>query len=89
MRQGTRRADLSRLALGAAVEWGFAMSVRGRFADVLLLGARPDGLAYRPEELAQLEDSTRRIGMDLESLRVAELQRSHNQLAQQLALALA
>jgi uncharacterized small protein (DUF1192 family) len=88
LRHGTRRVDLTRLASSAAAahaEWAFVMSVRGRVSGALLLSPRPDGVAYRPEELAQLEDSARRIGLDLESLRVAELERGHAALQAELA----
>jgi hypothetical protein len=88
LRHGARRVDLTRLSSSAAaacVEWAFVMSVRGRISGALLISPRPDGVAYRPEELAQLEDSARRIGLDLESLRVAELERGHEALQRELA----
>ena len=33
------------------------MAVRGGVSGALLIGARADGVAYRPEELMQLADS--------------------------------
>jgi hypothetical protein len=86
LRHGARRVDLTRMQTQAQGEWAFAMSVRGHVSGALLLGPRHDGISYRPEELAQLEDSARRIGLDLESLRVSELQRTYDALVQKVAL---
>jgi len=88
LRNGARRVDLTRMpasAASGAAEWGFAMRVRGRISGALLVGPRPEQVAYRAEEISQLEDSTRRIGLDLESLRVAELERSQANLLVELA----
>lgn len=60
------------------------MAVRGNIFGALLIGARTEGVAYRPEELTQLTDSARTIGLNLESLRAADLQRKHDDLAQRL-----
>lgn len=87
LRHGSRTVDLARMQTAAAGEWAFVMSVRGQVSGVLLLGARPDGVSYRPEELQQLGDSARRVGLDLESLRVLELERAHAALEQELAQA--
>lgn len=52
--------------------------------SALLIGPRTEGVSYRPEELTQLADSARTIGLNLESLRAADLQQEHNELAQRL-----
>jgi hypothetical protein len=61
-------------------EFAFPMLVRGRVSGALLLAGRNDGSAYRPEELEQLASSVRHIGLDLESLRVEELERQNREL---------
>ena len=89
LRHGAHRVDMTRLTGSAAsccAEWSFAMRVGGRVSGALLLGPKPESAAYRAEELALLEDSTRRIGLDLESLRVAELERDINTLVMKNSL---
>ena len=60
------------------------MKVRGSLCGALLIGARTEGVSYRPEELTQLAESARSIGLTLESLRAADLQRKHDEIARQL-----
>jgi len=82
--QGAPRVDLSRLKTRPPGDWIFPMMIRGRLGGALLIGARTEGVSYRPEELAQLADSARSIGLTLESLRAADLQRKHDEIARQL-----
>jgi hypothetical protein len=57
------------------------MAARGELSGALLVAPREDGVAYRPEELEQLAESARHIGVCLEALRVVELERAHRELA--------
>jgi len=84
LRESARRVDLSRLHERMAGDWAFPMVVSGNVVGALLIGARTEGVAYRPEELTQLTDSARIIGLNLESLRAADLQRKHDELAKRL-----
>jgi GAF domain-containing protein len=84
LRESARRVDLSRLHKRMAGDWAFPMVVSGNVIGALVLGARTEGVSYRPEELNQLADSARTIGLHLESLRAAELQRQHSELTQRL-----
>jgi hypothetical protein len=81
---GARRVDLSQFRDRLPGDWAFPMPVRGSIYGVLVIGPRTEGVSYRPEELNQLADSARTIGLHLESLRSAELQRQHSELTQRL-----
>ena len=83
--RGARRVDLSRLRDPMSADWAFPMQIRGSVYGFLMLGPRTEGVSYRPEELNQLADSTRTIGLHLESLRAVELQRQHSELMQRLS----
>jgi hypothetical protein len=74
------RVDASRLGDTPVADWAFPMSAHGETSGALLVAPRGDGVAYRPEELARLEESARHIGLGLEALRVAELERAHREL---------
>ena len=73
--------DMARLEEGSAADWAFPMAARGELSGALLVAPREDGVAYRPEELEQLAESARHIGVCLEALRVVELERAHRELA--------
>jgi hypothetical protein len=75
------KVDMARLEEGSAADWAFPMAVRGELSGALLVAPREDGVAYRPEELEQLAESARHIGVCLEALRVVELERAHRELA--------
>ena len=75
LRHGSRCVDLTRLTEAPKGDWAFPMQIRGAVYGCLVVSARADGVTYRPEELAQLEDSTYRIGIALEGLRTADLER--------------
>ena len=85
LRHAARPVELQRLAPGACAasglaEWAFPMIVRGGVSGVLLLGPKRNGLAYRSDELELLAASAQRVGLDLESLRVAALERQRQAL---------
>ena len=72
--------DVARLDDGSPADWAFPMAARGRLSGALLIAPRENGIAYRPEELEQLADSARHIGVCLEALRVVDLERAHREL---------
>lgn len=82
--RGAVRIDISRLGVESSGDWLFPMTIRGRSAGALLIGARTEGIAYRPEELTQLAESVHAIAHDLDSLRALELQQRHDEIAHQL-----
>jgi hypothetical protein len=82
--RGAARIDVRRFSTESPGDWLFPMSIRGCLTGALLIGARTEGIAYRPEELAQLAESVRSIAHDLDSLRTAELQQRHDEIANQL-----
>jgi hypothetical protein len=71
-------------AYGAAL--AIPMSVRGIINGMVLVGARRDRQQYRPDQLEQLGEAARHLGLDLEGLRVDELEAEGRQLAQRGAL---
>lgn len=75
------KVDMARLEEASAADWAFPMTARGELSGALLVAPREDGVAYRPEELEQLAESARHIGVCLEALRVVELERAHRELA--------
>jgi hypothetical protein len=81
---GARRVDLGPFRERLVGDWIFPMLVRGSLYGALIIGPRTEGVSYRPEELTQLADSARTIGLHLESLRAAELQRQHAELTDHL-----
>ena len=85
LKQGAARVDLSRFRERNVGDWAFPMTVRSHVRGALVIGSRTEGVSYRPEELNQLADSVRTIGLNLESLRAADLQQRHDDLAQQLS----
>ena len=76
------------LADGSAVpgRWLMPMLLRGQVTGFVLLGGKRSGNQYRPDELALLASGVQQLGLDLESLRVEELERNAAQLAQRAAL---
>jgi hypothetical protein len=65
----------------SAADWALPMAARGQLSGALLVAPRQDDVAYRPEELEQLAESARHIGVCLEALRAVELEREHRELA--------
>jgi hypothetical protein len=62
------------------------MSFRGELQGFVLLGHKPSGDAYRPDELALLEHAAHQVGLDLQALRTEQLQREVVNLRQELAV---
>jgi hypothetical protein len=78
--QGT--VDVAHLEEGSTVDWAFPMAMRGELSGALLVAPREDGVAYRPEEVEQLAEGARHVGVCLEALRVVHLERAHRELVQ-------
>jgi hypothetical protein len=51
----------------------------------VLLGAKPSGEGYRPDEIELLGATTQQIGLDLHALRVAQLEQELSALRQRNA----
>ena len=49
------------------------MSNRGELFGFVLLGARPDGVPYRTDQIGTLEYATRELGLDLYALQLERL----------------
>ncbi|MES2151173.1 MAG: hypothetical protein V4508_15440 [Pseudomonadota bacterium] len=56
-------------------ELAFPIITRGSMSGLVVVGAKPGGQPYRPDELALLDSCVGQVGLDLEGLRVAEMQR--------------
>jgi hypothetical protein len=54
-------------------------------AGFLLVGPRPDGAHYRPDEIDNLAWATQQVGLDLQGLQARELRNDVAELRQQLA----
>ena len=50
------------------------MAHRGELGGFVLLGPRPDGDAYRPDQIDVLESAAREVGLDFYALDLAKLQ---------------
>ena len=50
------------------------MIQRNDLTGFVVLGAKPSGDAYRPDERALLADAAQKIGLDLHALRIEELE---------------
>jgi len=66
---------------GLPGELGIPMMGRGNLQGLLLLNAKASGQRYRPDEIALLGSAVHQIGLDLESLRVQELESAVSDLA--------
>jgi hypothetical protein len=55
-----------------------------RFDGLLFLGPEVNGEHYRPDEIELLRTSPHQLGVELESLRIEELERNASQLRQRL-----
>jgi len=75
-----------------ALEGGSALSLTGaalalpmlnraEVTGVVLIGPKPTGLAFRPDEIALLSDAVRGIGQDLHALKVEQLEALAERLA--------
>jgi len=47
---------------------------RNRVIGVALLGAKPDDMDYRPDEIELIDWATRQVGLDLHALKVEQLE---------------
>ena len=61
------------------------MRFRGELQGFVLLGQKPSGDAYRPDEIAVLEHAAHQVGLDLQALRTEQLQLEVAGLRQELA----
>ena len=59
----------------------FPMLVRGEVVGLVLLAMKNNEHNYRPDEIALLGTSVRQLGMDLETLRIEQLERNAAELA--------
>ena len=68
---------------GSAIPAALAlpMLLRGQLDGFFLLGAKPEGDSYRPDEIELLGWAAQQIGLDLRALRVAELEHTNAALA--------
>lgn len=67
--------------------YAFPMTVRGRVEGIVLLEPLGAGKQFRPDQLALLATGINKIGMDLESLRVLDLEHGIAMLKQKMELA--
>lgn len=70
--RGAVELDERRHALPGA--WGFPMMGRGRLQGLLIAQPKSNGQQYRPDQIVLLSTAVHQIGLDLESLRVNELE---------------
>ena len=56
-------------------DYAFPMTLRGDVQGIIILMPKSDGGAYRPDEIKLLAESVSHYALDLESLRVEELER--------------
>lgn len=78
--------------LAARFALALPISARGRLGAFVLVGHKPQQELYRPDELTLLARSVRSVGLDLEALRVEELERDRARIrdeAERLRFALA
>ena len=85
LRHSHRVADLAERAT-LPCELAFPMTVRGRVEGIVLLGHRRNGMPYRPDQVSLLATGVHQIGMDLESLRVIELEQGMAVLKKKMEL---
>lgn len=58
---------------------------RAEVVAFVVMGAKPGGESYRPDEEEELLEATRRIGLDLHALRVEEQERENTRLSARIA----
>lgn len=72
------RADLKSLGIDDAESLDAALALpmvyRNDVTGFLLLGPKPSGSSYRPDEVRTLTAAVRKIGLDLHTLRIEELE---------------
>ena len=62
------------------------MRLRGELQGFVLLGQKPSGDGYRPDEIAVLDYAAHQVGRDLQALRTEQLQHEVAHLRRELAL---
>jgi len=73
LRADPKPADLQDDALGAALI--APMVNRNEVTDFVLLGPKPSGKGYRPDEIELIGWATRQVGLDLHALKAERLER--------------
>jgi hypothetical protein len=58
----------------------FPMNHRGRLNGLVVVGPRMDGETYRPDECAVMSFAAQQVGLDLDTLRIEQLERRLNVL---------
>lgn len=77
----TLRADRTALHDGfGAGSLALPMTHRADLVGVVVVGPKPSGDPYRPDEEAQLAEAVRRVGLDLYALRIEELEADNARL---------
>lgn len=82
MRHGHRHVDIGRCAGSLPAAHAFPIIVRGALHGFVLIGEHARGHSYRPDEIELIEKATQQIGLNIESLRIEELERTSAQLQQ-------
>lgn len=89
LRSGTRILESEEFAdLAKALPFRLALPlrVRDRVLGVVLLGQKNNEHRYRPDQITLLQQACDEMALDLENLRMAQLQREHQQYQQQVAM---
>lgn len=85
LRATGQRLDPSDLGSPLPVALALPMFHRAELIGVVLVGAKPGGEHYRPDEAAALADAVHRVGLDLDALRIEAIEAETVRLRQQLA----
>jgi hypothetical protein len=89
LRCGTRILESEEFAdLAKALPFRLALPlrVRGRVLGIVLLGQKNNEHRYRPDQITLLQQACDEMALDLENLRMEQLQREHQQYQQQVAM---
>lgn len=85
LRATGQRLDPSDLGSPLPVALALPMFHRAELIGVVLVGVKPGGEHYRPDEAAALADAVHRVGLDLDALRIDAIEAETVSLRQQLA----
>jgi hypothetical protein len=86
MRNRNAEVDLSEYHHALAGEYALPMTTRGQVNGFVLIGSKPQGESFRPDELTLLAKSVHEFGLDLESLRVELLERQKSELVRECSI---
>lgn len=86
MRAAGQAVYLADLRSSIEAECALPMLQSGKLTGLVLLGAKPSGRAYRPDEIEALSFAVTRVGLDLFALRVLALESENLALVQLAAL---